>query len=287
MILNRDIKNIIKSALKEDIGREDITTLLTIPYHFKVNTAIIAKEDGVLCGIDIVKRIFKLKRNVKFIQIKKDGDKFKKNDYIAYINGEARSILPYERVALNFLSFLSGVATTTANFVEKIKNTNVKILDTRKTIPNLRILQKYAVKIGGGFNHRKALSDAILIKDNHLRAGKYIKDGKLDEERLAKCLYYLRNFKVNKIEIEIENFEEFKKVIKYTPDIIMLDNFPIKEIKRAVEYRNKYYPNIKLEASGGINLDNVLDVAKTGVDYISIGALTHSVKAIDFSLEVL
>ncbi|MDP2922129.1 MAG: carboxylating nicotinate-nucleotide diphosphorylase [Candidatus Omnitrophota bacterium] len=288
MRLDRKVRIIIKTALQEDIGREDITTLFTIPYHFKAESAIIAKETGVLCGLDIVKAVFKERsKNVIFKALKKDGDTFKKNEKIAYIKGDARVVLSAERVALNFLSLLSGIATTTRSFVNRTKRTTVKILDTRKTTPNLRILEKYAVQVGGGYNHRKALVDAILIKDNHLRAGKFIRKGKLDEIRMAKCLSYVKNLPSIKVEIEVETLDEFKKVIKYKPDVVMLDNFKPKQMKKAVKFRQKYFPKVKLEASGGINLENVRRIAKTGVDFISIGSLTHSPKAIDFSLEII
>lgn len=288
MRLDRKVRLILKTALQEDIGREDITTLFTIPYHFRTESVIIAKEKGVLCGIDIAKAIFNERSSkVIFKTLKKDGDVFKANEQIAYIKGDARIILSAERVALNFLSLLSGISTTTKIFVDKTKGTKAKILDTRKTTPNLRVLEKYAVRMGGGCNHRKTLVDAILIKDNHLRAGKFIQKGILDEKRMAKCIRYVKRLPIVKVEIEVENLQEFKKVIKYKPDIVMLDNFKPGLIKRAVIFRNKYFPRVKLEASGGINLSNVRAIAKAGVDFISIGGLTHSPKAIDFSLEIV
>jgi nicotinate-nucleotide pyrophosphorylase (carboxylating) len=288
MRLNREIRLIIKQALREDIGREDITTLFTIPYHFKIESIIFAKEEGVLCGLDIAKAVFKERNKYIFFKcLKREGDTFKKNERIAYIKGDARVILAAERVALNFLSLFSGIATTTRKFVNRIRKTKAKILDTRKTTPNLRTLEKYAVRIGGGYNHRKTLGEAILIKDNHLRAGKFIRKGKLDELRMAKCIAYLRTLPSIKVEIEVENFEEFERVIKYKPDVVMLDNFPLKQLMGAVKFRNKYFPKVKLEASGGVSLENVKRIAQSGVDFISIGSITHSPKAIDFSLEVL
>jgi nicotinate-nucleotide pyrophosphorylase (carboxylating) len=196
-------------------------------------------------------------------------------------------VLSAERVALNFLSLLSGIATATKTFVKRIKGTKAKILDTRKTTPNLRDLEKYAVRVGGGFNHRLSLVDAILLKGNHLRAGKFIRKGKLDEERMAKCIAYVKTLPAVKIEIEVETLEEFKKVIKYKPRVVMLDNFKPAQMKEAVRWRNRYFPRVKLEASGGINLKNVRKIAQTGVDFISVGNLTHSPKAIDFSLEIV
>lgn len=288
MHLDKETLLIIKRALQEDIGHEDITTLFTIPYHFKTEAVIIAKEKGVLCGMDIARAAFKQRsRQVVFKAFKKDGDKFRANQKIASIKGDARVVLSAERVALNFLSLFSGIATTTKEFVDKCRGTQAKVLDTRKTTPNLRVLEKYAVRMGGGFNHRKSLGEAILIKDNHLRAGKFMKDGRLDAVKMAKCISYVRTLPSVKTELEVETLEDFKAIIKYKPDIVMLDNFEVKSMRKAVKIRNKYFPQVKLEASGGVKLKNVRKIAKSGVDYISIGSLTHSPKAIDFSLEIV
>lgn len=288
MIIDRETKLIIKRALSEDIGREDVTTLFTIPYHFKAKAVILAKEKGVLCGIDIARAVFKERSsNILFKALKKDGASFDKNEHIAYVSGEARTILAAERVSLNFLSMLSGISTVTKKFVDNIKGTHAKILDTRKTTPTLRNLEKYAVKMGGGVNHRRALEEAILVKDNHLRAGKFIQGNKVNKERIGKCLAYLHKIPNVKLEIEVETLEEFENVIKHRPDVVMLDNFGVSNMKEAVKYRNKYFPRVKLEASGGVRLENVASIAKTGVDFISIGSLTHSPKAVDFSLEIL
>ena len=287
MKIDRAIKHIIKHALSEDIGREDVTTLFTIPYHFKTEAVFLAKEDGVLCGIDIAKVVFREKGQVKFKALKEDGDCFTRNDHIAYVKGAARTILAAERVALNFLARLSGIASLTRKFVDAVAGTRAKILDTRKTTPTLRVLEKYAVRIGGGVNHRKALEDAILVKDNHLRAGKFIENGRVNKDRMEKCLKYLHKIPHVKVEIEVETMEELENVIKHKPDVVMLDNFPVTAMAQAVGYRDKNFPRIKLEASGGVTLDNVGAIAQTGVDFISVGALTHSPKAIDFSLEIL
>ncbi|MDD4955015.1 MAG: carboxylating nicotinate-nucleotide diphosphorylase [Candidatus Omnitrophica bacterium] len=287
MRLDKETRLIIKRALQEDIGHEDITTLFTIPYHFKTEAVIIAKEKGILCGMDIAKAVFKERDSgVFFKAFKKDGDKFRSNQKIAFIKGDARIVLSAERVALNFLSLFSGIATTTREFVDKCRGTKAKILDTRKTTPNLRVLEKYAVRIGGGFNHRKSLGEAILIKDNHLRAGRFMKDGRLDAIKMAKCISYVRTLPSVKTELEVETLHDFKAIIKYKPDIVMLDNFDVKNMRKAVKYRNKNFPQVTLEASGGVKLENVRKIAKSGVDFISIGSLTHSPKAIDFSLEI-
>jgi nicotinate-nucleotide pyrophosphorylase (carboxylating) len=287
MRLSKEIEKIIKRALKEDLTHKDITTILSIPKNLKIKGTILAREKGILCGIEIAKKVFTLEnKKVIFKSLRKDGDVIKKNEKIALIEGDAYIILSRERVALNFLSFLSGISTITKKFVEKIKNTSALIYDTRKTFPNLRSLEKYAVKIGGGFNHRKNLVDFVLIKDNHLKALKFRKRNKLEEEKFRELMFKIRKTTSLKVEVEVETFKEFKMVIKYKPDIIMLDNFKSPLLKKSVSFRNKFYPQVKLEASGGINLKNVKKVAKTGVDFISIGAITHSPKSLDFSLEI-
>jgi nicotinate-nucleotide pyrophosphorylase (carboxylating) len=288
MRLDREVRFIIKKALQEDIGHEDITTLFTIPYHFKTEAVIIAKEKGVLCGMDIARAVFKERyKKVFFKAFKKDGETFRRNQRIASIKGDARVVLSAERVALNFLSLFSGIATTTKEFVDKCRGTKAKILDTRKTTPNLRVLEKYAVRMGGGFNHRKSLGEAILIKDNHLRAGKFMRNNRLDAVKMAKCLSYVRTLPSVKVEIEVETLEDFKAIIRYKPDVVMLDNFDIKNIRKAVKFRDKNFTHVRLEASGGVRLENVRQIAKSGVDFISIGSLTHSPKAVDFSLEII
>lgn len=281
------VKEIIRKALEEDIGDGDITSFFCVSPERKTKGIIIAKEDCLLCGIDITKEVFKtVNYSLKFKKLKKDGELVNKNEVIAEIKGEAISILKAERVALNFLSMLSGIATHTREFVEKVKNTPVKIMDTRKTTPALRILEKYAVRVGGGVNHRKGLWDGILIKDNHLRVSGIISGGKFNENNLKKIIEIIRTNTKYEIEIEVENFQELKRIIKYNPDIILLDNFSLKQIMKAVKFRNHYFPRVKLEASGGINLYNVERIAKTGVDFISVGSITHSPQSIDFSLEI-
>jgi nicotinate-nucleotide pyrophosphorylase (carboxylating) len=289
MHLNKkEVEKIIKDALKEDLVQKDITTALTIPKGLKIKGAIFSKEKGILCGIKITEKVFTLEnRKVIFKSFKKDGDFIKKGEKVALIEGDAYIILSRERTALNFLSFLSGVSTLTKEFVKKVKNKPTLIYDTRKTIPNLRILQKYAVKVGGGFNHRKNLTDFVLIKDNHLKAVNLRTKNEFNEKKFSELISKIRKSTSLKIEVEVETLDEFKIVIKYEPDIIMLDNFKLSSLKKAVIFRNKFYPHIKLEASGGINLKNAKEIAKTGVDYISIGAITHSSKSIDFSLEIL
>ena len=268
-----DIKDIIKRALKEDIGERDITTTAIIPKNKYVKALLLAKEDCVVCGLGIAAEVFKVKdKNIRFKPLILDGQKIRKGRVIARIFGRAQSILIAERVALNFLSLLSGVATKTREYVDKVRPYKVKILDTRKTLPGLRILEKYAVRIGGGYNHRMKLDEMVMIKDNHLKA----LGGLRRLPRVPKG--YLS-------EIETKNLQEFKQALKLKPDIIMLDNMQSGQIKRAVMLRKGIKP--KIEVSGNVNLNNVREIAKAGPDMISVGALTHSVKAIDISLEIM
>lgn len=275
----RDIKDIIRRALEEDIGIKDVTTLTIIPKAKLVKAILLAKESCVICGLGIAREVFKAQdKRIKFKAFVSDGQKINKGKIIANVSGSAQSILSAERVALNLLSLLSGVATRTKAYADKVKPYKVKILDTRKTIPLLRELQKYAVRAGGGYNHRMKLDEMILIKDNHLKViGGY--------RRLPKITGGYQS------EIEVNNLEEFKGILKFKPDIIMLDNMSIKDMKKAVRIRSflpvKIYGTLpKLEASGGITMENVKKVAACGVDMISIGELTHSVKSADISLEV-
>lgn len=278
-----ELRDIIKRTLEEDIGRRDITTESIIPQNVFVKAVILAKEDCVICGLGEAALTFRLQdKNIRFKPLVREGDFIKKGKVIARICGRARSILTAERVALNFLSLLSGAATTTRKFVNAVKPYKAKIVDTRKTIPGLRLLEKYAVRIGGGFNHRLSLDEMVLVKDNHLKIIRgYKRLGGLENVR--------RNYQV---ELEVRNLKEFKEALKLKPDIIMLDNMNIEDIKRAVRLRNNLssdprHPMPKLEASGGIGLKNVKKIASTGVDTISVGALTHSVNSVDISLEII
>lgn len=217
---------------------------------------------------------------IKFMPVVSDGKLFGPNAVIACLEGNVQSILSAERVALNFLSRLSGIATLTSKYIKENRPYKAKILDTRKTTPGLRILEKYAVATGGGCNHRLGLYDQILIKDNHLKAIDY---------DWAMLYHAVRKYKKKgvKTEVEVSNLKEFKEAVKLIPDIIMLDNMSVKEIKAAVKLLRSLRSDIKLEVSGGVDLNNVRKIASTGVDMISIGALTHSVKPIDFSLEII
>jgi len=273
------LDSIVRHALIEDIGKGDITTQLTIPEDKVIDAVIIVKEDCVVCGLPVAREVFRISDGtVEFKSLKTEGIEVKNGEVIARIHGKARGILTAERVALNFLVMLSGVATKTREYVRRIEPYPVKITDTRKTIPGLRELQKYAVRVGGGHNHRVSLDEMVLIKDNHIK----VTDG---YDRLPSVP------KGFKIEIEVQNLDEFRHALRFKPDYIMLDNMSIDEIKEAIRIRNNtefksHHPPTKLEVSGGVNLENIREIAATGVDIISIGALTHSVRAVDMSLEV-
>jgi len=274
------IDSIIRHALIEDIGKGDITTALTIPKDKEINAVLLAKEDCVVCGLQVAKRVFELiDSSVKFEGLVKDGQKIKSGKNLAKLAGKASSILTAERVALNLLAMLSGIATKTREFVKHIEPYKVKITDTRKTFPGLREFQKYAVRIGGGYNHRMGLDEMILIKDNHLK----VTDGYTKLPSVPKGF---------KIEVEVQNLDEFKHALRFKPDVIMLDNMSLADIKKAVKIMNNtlfnsHHPRTKLETSGGVDFKSVRKIAASGVDIISIGELTHSVESVDISLEVI
>jgi nicotinate-nucleotide pyrophosphorylase (carboxylating) len=273
------LNTLIDLALEEDSGGGDITSESLIPDNLQAKTTLLAKADGVLAGIDMAKLVFiKVDSDLKFKTLIKDGTKLKPGDIVATVTGNARSLLKAERLALNFLQKLSGIATQTAQYVALIKDLPVDILDTRKTTPGMRLLEKYAVSMGGGRNHRFNLSDGILIKDNHLAALRA--HGMTLPEIVTKAKSDAP--KGIMVEVEVTNLNEVKEAVSAGADIIMLDNMSPAQMRRAV----KLVPeNIYTEASGNITLKNVRAVAETGVNFISIGALTHSSKALDVSLE--
>lgn len=262
-------------ALKEDVGTGDITTNCCIPAENCSEAYFLAKEDGVICGIDIAQRVFSiLDKNITVIPKMKDGDLVKNGDIIAVVFGPSRGILTGERVALNLIQRLSGTATATAKAVASIAGTNTKIADTRKSTPCLRVLEKYAVRVGGGHNHRFNLSDGVLIKDNHISAAGGISSA-VNAARAAVP-------HVMKIEVETETLDEVKQALDAGADIIMLDNMSIELMTKAVSLVDG---KALTEASGNMGEKDLWEVAKTGVDFISIGALTHSVKSLDISLK--
>ncbi len=272
MMNYKKIKNLINLALKEDIGSGDITTEAVIPKDLKVWAFILAKEEGIIAGLEIAKFVFQtLEPKIIFKKLVKDGNRVKAGEKIAKIYGKSREILTAERTALNFLQRLSGIATLTNEFVQKVKPFKAKILDTRKTTPGLRMLEKYAVRVGGGKNHRLGLWDEILIKGNHIDLVG-LKEAVKGAKGLGK-----------KVEVETRNLKEVKEALESGADIIMLDNMDLKMIKEGVKLIGK---RAIIEASGGVNMDNVREIAKTGVDWISVGRLTHSARALDISLRI-
>jgi len=277
---NEQIDSIIDLALAEDISHGDITSKGLIPPELQGKASILAKAEGIIAGGEVARRVFlRVDPSLKVELLIKDGARVKPGDIVATIFGNVISILKAERVALNFLQRLSGIASLTAQFIAKTKGLKVKITDTRKTTPGLRLLEKYAVRIGGGQNHRFHLGDGILIKDNHLAAlralGMNIKDIVAKAKQNAP--------KGVKVEVEASTIQEALDAAEAGADIIMLDNMSPDEMRRVV---NSVPSQVKIEASGGITLDNVRAVAMTGVDFISVGALTHSTKALDISLEL-
>lgn len=276
MKITAEIKSLIQSALNEDLGdRGDITSQNTISHDKNIRVTMNAREDGVLAGLDIAIEVFKIiDPALTFKAHKKDGDTLNANDPILTIDGNAQNILTAERTALNFMSHLSGIASQTARYVDMVKHTKAKILDTRKTLPAYRMMQKYAVKMGGGQNHRIGLYDMVLIKDNHIAAAGSVTNA-LDQIKKADLDV--------KIEIEVDTIDQLKEVLNHgTADIVLLDNMPPQDLKTAVKICEG---KIITEASGGINMDSVVAIAETGVNYISIGALTHSVTVFDIGLD--
>ncbi|MBE6835707.1 MAG: carboxylating nicotinate-nucleotide diphosphorylase [Ruminococcaceae bacterium] len=271
------VDDIIKRSLAEDINYVDVATDYLIPENQRDKAYLLAKQDGVICGLEIAMRVFTLLDDTfSFVLHFKDGDSVKKGDVIAEYEGKTVFLLKGERTALNLLQQLSGVATATAKAVEGVKGTKAQITDTRKTVPTLRALQKYAVTCGGGKNHRFNLSDAAMLKDNHIDAGGGIKNAVASlKKKIGHTV---------KIEVETRNIDEVKEALDAGADIIMLDNMSLEEMKTAVEVING---RALAEASGGITPENVREVAETGVDIISLGAITHSVKAMDISMKMV
>lgn len=270
------IDDIIKNALKEDIPNIDITTSAIIAADSNCTVELISKENGILAGSSVFERVFTLLGDVTVSFNKTDGDKIQKNEVIALIKGNTRNVLMGERVALNLLQIMCGIASLTNLYTDKLRGTSAKLVDTRKTTPNLKILEKYAVTIGGGTNHRYNLSDGILIKDNHIDAAGGIRNA-INKVRESSSF-------VRKIEVEAENLDMVKEALDCNADIIMLDNMSLDEMKIAVDLINK---KAIVEASGNISLDNIRDVALTGVDLISVGKLTHSYTSFDISMKNL
>lgn len=265
---------ILRRVLEEDIGTGDVTTLATIQPGTQASAELVAKEDFVLSGIDVAKRVFHLlSAETAFEKLIEDGQSVKRGDVLAWIKGDAAVLLQGERVALNLLQRMCGVATLTAQFVKEIGGTGAIIVDTRKTTPGLRVLEKYSVRMGGGGNHRMALYDAVLIKENHVAAAGGITSA---VSRARQNVPHTQ-----KVEVEVRNQVEVAEALDAGADILLLDNMSTEELRAAVEMING---RAITEASGGVNLETVRDIAETGVRLISVGALTHSYRAVDISM---
>lgn len=273
------VDRIIETALEEDIKSGDITTEATVGARTLASGDFLLKAPGKIAGLDVAERVFMLiDESLKFEKFVEDGDTFQAGKIIASVSGNASSILTAERTALNMMQRMSGIATTVESYKKKITGSKTKILDTRKTVPGLRYLDKLAVRIGGGINHRSGLYDMYLIKDNHIiAAGSITNAVKLCKE------HQVENETSYKIEVEVSNFTELEEALNSSVDIIMLDNFPLNDLREAVKIVNN---RCLIEASGGITLDTIAQIAECGVDYISVGAITHSVTVLDISLDL-
>lgn len=276
-----DIKRVVELALSEDIGQGDITSIISVDENLIAEGNFITKENIVTAGLPVVTEIYRqIGPEISLEFFCHDGDKVQKGKPIMKIKGYARKILAGERVALNFLQRMSGIATLTSKFADKIKGTGAILLDTRKTTPLLRNFEKYAVTVGGGKNHRFGLYDQFLIKDNHISAGASYDFG----EDIKKIVQKARQYRPYcKVEVEVDNIEQLQMVLEAKPDIILLDNFSIENLRKAVSLAKD---KVFLEASGGITLDTIREIAQTGVDGISVGAITHSARAVDISLDL-
>lgn len=271
-----DLRELIREALKEDISSADITTDSIIPEDMKGKAVLLVKEDCVISGLEVFSAVFEELGGVDIEFNVSDGDMVPSNTEAAFLKGNLRSILKGERTALNFIMHLSGVATLTRRFVEAVENTGVKIVDTRKTLPLMRLLEKKAVRDGGGFNHRFSLSDGVLIKDNHIAvAGSVAKAVELARKNVHHLI---------RIEVEVQKLFQIEEAIEAGADVIMLDNMEEEDIRRAIEIVRG---RVKVEVSGGVNLENIKKIAQYKPDFISIGKLTHSAKGIDMSLEII
>ena len=274
-MLHDAIREIVARALAEDVGPGDITTAATVAPEAQCLAEIVAKADGVIAGLEVARAVFQaVDSGIVFEEVVADGARVAPNTVVARVAGNTRGVLTAERTALNFLQRMSGIATLTAQYVEAVKGTKARILDTRKTAPGLRLLDKYAVQAGGGENHRIGLFDAVLIKDNHLRAA----GGVGEAVRRAKAAH-----RMLEVEVEVQTLEEVDEAIAADAEVILLDNMDLEEIRTAVA---RVAGRCLIEVSGGVSLDTVRALAETGVDYISVGKLTHSAPALDLSLEI-
>jgi nicotinate-nucleotide pyrophosphorylase (carboxylating) len=271
------VEELLKTYLNEDIGRADLTAEGVYRGEI-VHARIVAKEDGILAGLPFAVRVFRLLGGeLNVISAIREGSPFKKGDILLELEGNAKTLLMGERVALNILQRLSGIATKTRRMVEKIKDLPVKLLDTRKTTPGFRLFEKYAVKVGGGENHRFALYDMVMIKDNHIKVAGGVEEAVRRVRQLISPVY--------KIEVEVSTFEELLKVLTLPVDIVMLDNFSVEDAKEAVSIVRQERPDIMVEISGGINEENIRAYAESGCDFISSGSIIHSARWLDLSMK--
>lgn len=275
MKMNAD--HLIQSALQEDITSEDITTNSVMREYREGEVELICKQDGVIAGLEVFCRVFELlDEKTSFTLYRKDGDEVKRGELIGVVRGDIRVLLSGERTALNYLQRMSGIATYTRSIVALLEGSKTKLLDTRKTTPNMRVFEKYAVKVGGGCNHRYNLSDGILLKDNHIGAAGGVKEAVMMAKEYAPF--------VRKIEVEVENLDMLKEALEAGADIIMLDNMSVEDMKTAVAMTNG---KAETECSGNVTKENIARLIDIGVDYISSGALTHSAPILDLSLKNL
>ena len=273
------VDKLLKEYLLEDIGRVDLSAEGVFRGE-RVTAVIVAKEEGILAGIPFASRVFRLLgSDIEIKPLKREGDRFKEGETLLVLNGNAKTILMGERLALNILQRLSGIATKTASLVEKIKDLPVRLLDTRKTTPGFRLFEKYAVKVGGGENHRFALYDMVMIKDNHIKVAGSIKEAVYRVRQIIPPFY--------KVEVEVSNFGQLEEVLELQVDIVMLDNFTPERARQAVSLIKAKKPSLEIEISGGIKEDNVRDFALTGADYLSSGSIIHSARWLDLSLKVV
>ncbi|GAB2718810.1 carboxylating nicotinate-nucleotide diphosphorylase [Paenibacillus thermoaerophilus] len=273
------LKRSIRSWLDEDIGTGDVTTMTTVPAESTARAVIHVKEPGIVAGLPAAETVFAVvDEQLVFRPLAAEGASVRPGDLLAEVEGSARSILLGERLALNLLQRLSGIATRTRAYVDALEGLPVRLVDTRKTTPGLRALEKYAVRVGGGHNHRFGLYDAAMIKDNHIKAAGGVAQAiRSAREQLPHTM---------KIEIEVETFDQLREALEAGPDIIMLDNMDVERMKQAVSMIRQKAPHIVIEASGSVSLDNVRQIASTGIDVISVGRLTYSVPALDISLDL-
>lgn len=276
--LHKAIERCVKEALEEDLGeRGDLTTRYAIPETARSSARILARADGVVAGLTVAAAVFtRLDSQTRFESLQQDGEAVRPGDVVARVEGGTAALLTAERTALNFLQHLSGIATLTRRYIEAIRGTGARLVDTRKTTPGLRVLEKYAVRVGGGDNHRFGLFDMVLLKENHIGAA-----GGL-QAAVERCREGLQRERIDcQIEVEVRSLAELEEALRLPVDRILLDNFGLEEVRQAVERAGGRIP---LEVSGGVNLKNIRALAETGVNYISVGALTHSAPALDLSM---